>query len=335
MFKKARLKLTAWYLFIIMAVSISFSLIIYRVLLLEVLRFERAQRFRIERRINLFEAPIPANPELIEEVKQRIIFRLFILNAGIFILSGGAGYFLAGKTLSPIQEMVDEQNRFITDASHEFRTPLTSLKSAMEVHLRDKKLTLLAAKKLVSENLKDVDKLQRLSDSLLQLAQYQHSDQKVIFGKIDINRIITAALSKIKYSADKKQIKLKYQGQSIIVTGDKEKLTDLLIILLDNAVKYSHPRQTVTVDARKTDGSLLLSVKDDGIGIDKKDLPFIFDRFYRTDNSRTKKSTDGYGLGLSIAKKIAELHKAEISVDSQLNSGTTFILNLPLQINKQ
>src|SRR3989344_3853916 len=129
MFKSARLTLTAWYLAIIMVISIAFSLMIYRVLLIEVIRFERAQRVRIERRMQFFNSPIPVSLELIEEIKQRLIFRLFMVNIGIMVISGGLGYFLAGRTLKPIKEMVDEQNRFISDASHELRTPLTSLKS--------------------------------------------------------------------------------------------------------------------------------------------------------------------------------------------------------------
>jgi len=156
MFHSARLKLTAWYLLIIMIISAMFSLVIYKVLSNEIERFERVQRFRIERRLETGLRRFPnqiriTNPELIEETKQRILLMLIAINLGILIISGGLGYLLAGRTLKPIKEMVDEQNRFISDASHELRTPLTSLKTAMEVTLRDKNLSLLSAKKTIKK----------------------------------------------------------------------------------------------------------------------------------------------------------------------------------------
>lgn len=130
MFKNARLKLTAWYLLIIMFISIAFSLVIYQGLMNEVHRFSRMQKLRIERIL----PPNPTQPffadeDLITEIQQRIIFGLGIINIIIFLTSGALGYFLAGKTLRPIQEIMEEQNRFISDASHELRTPLTALKS--------------------------------------------------------------------------------------------------------------------------------------------------------------------------------------------------------------
>src|SRR3989338_803664 len=148
-FHYARLKLTAWYLLIIMALSTLFSLVIYNALTAEVDRFERAQRFFIERRLQEGSLPLPPptdgrrlfpfnngepiNPELLAETKQRILLTLILANAGILIVSGGLGYFLAGRTLRPIKDMMDEQNRFITDASHELKTPLTSLRTELEV----------------------------------------------------------------------------------------------------------------------------------------------------------------------------------------------------------
>src|SRR5260370_24376310 len=126
MFQSARLKLTAWYLVLIMAISILFSLVLYRGITQEVDRSLRIQQFRIyqaEHPDALFLAPPPpTDPQVFEEASDRIKLILILINLGIFIVAGGAGYFLAGRTLKPIKEMVDEQNRFITDASHELRT---------------------------------------------------------------------------------------------------------------------------------------------------------------------------------------------------------------------
>lgn len=150
LFHSARIKLTAWYLLIIMLVSLSFSAVVYRVMNMEMDRIERKQKEQLSRRFSQWEEFAPSNfppelipmryisPEDILESKKRLLIILGTIDLGILIISAGAGYFLAGKTLRPIQSMLDDQNRFIADASHELRTPLTALKTEIEVNLRDK-----------------------------------------------------------------------------------------------------------------------------------------------------------------------------------------------------
>lgn len=342
MFLKARLKLTAWYLLIIMSVSIMFSGVIYEALTNEFERFERAQRFRIERRLQegglpqadmrfrLFSAPILTNSELIEETKQRIFIMLVVINSGVLFIAGGLGYFLAGRTLKPIKEMVDEQNRFISDASHELRTPLTSLKSAFEVFLREENQTLKEANTLIKESIDEVNKMQSLSESMLQLAQYQVVNGQFHFEKLAIKKVINEAARKIKPLAEKKEVKIIQDIEDLEIEGNKYSLIDLIVILLDNAIKYSFSKNKVIVQAKKTDGLLHISIKDKGIGISKKDLEKIFDRFYRADNVRTKSGSGGYGLGLSIAKKIVDFHRGSMNVESKPGKGSIFTVNLPM-----
>ncbi len=334
MFHSARLKLTAWYLLIIMLVSISFSLVIYNMLHLEVQRFEMAQRFRIERRFIDRGAPPPPvsfrDTDLVKETEQRIALMLVVVNAGILVISGVFGYFLAGRTLKPIMEMVDEQNRFISDASHELRTPLTALKSSMEVHLRDKKLALSDAKNLIAGSIVEVDKLQVLSDSLLQLAQYQKSNHQTKFEKLDVAEAVNEAVKKITPLARKKDIVIAGDITKGEIEGNRYSLEELVVILLDNAIKYSPEKAKVTISAGRSDGNILISIRDKGPGIDKKDLPHIFDRFYRADSTRSKEKVSGYGLGLSIAKQIVEMHRGSISVESEAKKGTTFTVKLPV-----
>ena len=124
MFHSARIKLTGWYLLIIMFISLAFSLVIYSMITREINHFEQAQRFRFEKKLRDFDLPVPPgsniramkilieNPELIEEIKERVAMTLVIINGGILLLAGGLSYFLAGKTLKPIKNMMDEQNRF-------------------------------------------------------------------------------------------------------------------------------------------------------------------------------------------------------------------------------
>jgi two-component system, OmpR family, sensor histidine kinase CiaH len=339
MFHSARLKLTAWYLVIIMTISAMFSIIIYRDLSQEINRFEQIQRNRIERRLvqqQPFPIPPPlptANPELLDETRRRILFMLLMVNSGIFVLAGAMGYVLSGITLKPIKNMVDEQNRFISDASHELKTPLTSLKIAFEVYLREKNPTQQEAKILATESIDEVNKLQSLSDSLLQLAQYEKPREHIEFEKVSLSQIIVSAVKKMKPVADNKNISITSKTPDIFIIGNKYSLIDCLVILLDNAIKYSKEGSNISVSAGKTDATVTISVTDHGIGIAAEDLPHIFDRFFRADSARMKTKAGGYGLGLSIAEKIVHTHKGTIQIKSKVNTGTTVVIRLPVSFS--
>lgn len=341
MFHQTRLKLTAWYLLIIMIISISFSTFIYLGSARELDRILRIQEYRIQHpeiqqrfiQRSIWQSddiPLskPPDPQVISEGRNRIAEELVGINLIIFVFSSLAGYFLAGRTLRPIKNMVDEQNRFVTDASHELNTPLTSLKTSIEVNLRDKKLNLEKSKQVLLSNLEEVNNLQVLSNELIEIAQYQKVNGNFQFKKVDIANIINAAVLKIKPQADKKQIKINTKVEKILVNADGRSLIELFTILLDNAVKYSPEKKNVEVRSINIGSNLKISIKDNGIGIDKKDLPFIFERFYRADKSRTKQQIPGYGLGLSIAKRIVDLHGGTIEVESASSRGTTFTIIL-------
>lgn len=342
-FHYARLKLTAWYLLIIMSIGIIFSVLIFQAWTLEINRFERAQRFFIERRLQEGSLPVPPppdgrrvllfngdqmNPELIAETKQRILLMLIAANSGILVITGGLGYFLAGRTLKPIREMIDEQNRFITDASHELKTPLTALRSEFEVAILDEKtLQLKEAKNLIKSGFEEIVNLQGLAENLLELTQQQKKIGSLEIEDASLLEVMEAALKRVVPLARKRQIAINNQVDDFVLEGETQSLTELFVILLDNAIKYSDKNSEVTLTSGKTDHHIEVAVKDTGIGIDEKDIPHIFDRFYRADKSRSK--TRGYGLGLSIAKKIIETHRGSISVESKINKGSKFIVKLP------
>jgi signal transduction histidine kinase len=334
MFESARYKLTAWYVLIIMIISVGFSVVIFNLVNEEEMRFAVAQRYRIERMYIQDDSPPPPgqpDADLVAEARQRLLLILLGTNGVILVISGVLAFVLAGQTLKPISDMVEEQNQFISDASHELRTPLTSMKSAMEVSLRDKELGIGEAREIISENIEDVDKLQELSDHLLQLAQYQKPDNKIIFEKLFIKNIISGAIKKVTPMAKKKKIMIDSSGvEEGEIRANKYNINDLLVILLDNAIKYSPRGKIVVVSAKRNDGSVVIKVTDEGMGIAEKDLPHIFERFYRADSARSKESVGGYGLGLSIAKKIVDLHRGNISVKSKMNEGTTFTVKLPV-----
>ncbi len=344
MFHSTRLKLTAWYLIIIMAISISFSAFIYFGAAREYDRISRLEQYRVEHpsppgRISQQPFgelnPLPLSPqadsELVEWAKLRVLEALFGINVVILFLSALAGYFLAGRTLRPIKNMIDEQNRFITDASHELNTPLTSLKISIEVNLRDENFNTEKAKAVLRSNLDDVNNLQFLSAELIKLTQYHDQDKNsnLQVEKFYLPDIIQVSVEKVKALAKKKNISITLSVPKIEINGDKRDLTELFIILLDNAIKYSPNKKAVVVGAKKIDSKVRITVKDNGIGIKKEDLPHIFDRFYRADKSRTKQEVVGYGLGLSIAKRIVTLHNGNIVVESEIGKGSTFVVTLP------
>lgn len=341
MFQSARIKLTIWYVIVSMTISLIFSALIYQSLMEEVIRFEETQRRRIERVLGQaefystdglprrFSVRVPINTELIEQAKRRILLMLLALNGGILGLSGTVGYLLAGRTLQPIKRMVGEQNRFVTDASHELRTPLTSLKSAFEVYLRNEKPTLQEARELIQESIVEVDKLHALSNSLLKLSQYQHKSAYVPMRNHTLTSILRAAIKKVEPLAKQKGITIKEQWSDTTVYGDKHRLTELFVILLDNAIKYSFEQKEVMIASKHTDRFVVVSVKDHGVGISPGDLPHIFNRFYRSDSARAKNRMGGYGLGLSIAKNIVGTHNGTITAASSKEKGTVFTVKLP------
>lgn len=219
MFTAAKIKLTLWYLLITMFVSFCFSAVIYRVLTIELDRFANLQRSRMEMKlketnirpdfINKENAEILIVPEheLIEETKYRLFLRLLYVNAVIFIAAGGLGYFLAGRTLAPVQAMHERQKKFVSDASHELRTPLTALRMGTEVALRDAKLSLLEAKQVLKDNIEEVDRLHYLTENLLQLSQYDNNPDEVM-QKISLTKVINRAIKQVSAVAKQKSVKI-------------------------------------------------------------------------------------------------------------------------------
>lgn len=332
MFAQARLKLTAWYLLIIMLVSMVFSIVIYTVINREYSRIGRIQRLKLEHRLPGIQiSPIPfVDPEIIEEARIRLLTVLVLANLGILAAAGFAGYFLAGRTLKPIGDMIDEQNRFITDSSHELRTPLTALKSEIEVNLRDRNLNLKQARRLLESNLEEVNNLQVLSDSLIKSTQLQKFNAISKFSELNLNTVLNLAIKKVAVLAKHKDIHIKNKAKDVNLEGDQQSLVTLFVVLLDNAIKYSPRGKEVSLTSEKKDDAVMISVVNEGIGISGEDLPHLFNRFYRADKSRTKVDASGYGLGLSIAKQIVEKHRGSIEVKSEAGKGSIFSILLPL-----
>lgn len=336
MIKSAAFKLTLWYLGIIMVLSSLFSVALYRESYNQMAENVDHQRMQIKR------LPLPDVLEQrrseflgilddqLDDDRRRLQLRLIILNLGTILIGGGAAYLLARRTLRPIQESMEAQGRFTADASHELRTPLTAMRTEIEVALRDKSLDANEARELLASNLEEIAKLEALSAGLLRLARSGDRLDAAAVTIVSAKDIIGEAVKRFEAAADAKKVKIEVKVGDETVEGDRESLMELVAILTDNAIKYGPKSGTVIITSLAAGGNWRLTVADEGEGIDPTDLPHIFDRFYRADRSRTKSGQiTGYGLGLSIAKRIANLHRGAIAVDSQLGKGTIFKVKIP------
>lgn len=269
----------------------------------------------------------PFDEQLVFEARNRLIASLVILNICILGGAGVAAYFLAGRTLGPIKKAVEDQSRFIGDASHELKTPLTTLRSEIEVYLRSKKKTIAESDAILKSNLEEVIRLQSLTDSLMRLTSLENSTAN--FEKVDLATVIEHAIRSVAAVSKGKKITIKNRSGSVTLHGNTKSLIQLFIILLDNAIKYSKNNTTITVRSKIYGGVAYIDVIDQGIGIPENEREKIFDRFYRVDKSRSSFDIPGYGIGLSIAKEIVAMHKGAVSCTSN-KKGSVFTVELPV-----
>lgn len=332
-FEKAYLKLTFFYVAIIMFLSVIFSIAIYNISAEELstgLNRQTKVLNELPLKVDTMDSKIWPNFEQlrlnqIDESNNRLKINLFYYNLLILFFSSIISYFFAKKTLEPIEEAMSAQDRFTADASHELRTPLAAMRAEIEVNLRDKKLNVDDATKLLRSNLEEIEKLESLSNALLKMASYQQ-EGNLSFLEVSLAEVLVEAYGKVESLASKKSIEFENELQDISIKGDKPSLVELFVILLDNSIKYSPEKSRIAIKLKSQDGKIIVKIKDNGVGIKATDLPYIFNRFYRADTSRSKEKINGYGLGLSIAKRIVELHKGSILVKSIPNKGSEFII---------
>jgi len=325
-------RLTVWYVLIIMVISIGFSSVIYRMTAQQVREGLPPREQFMNDFGNQFGDPYSQRisdlfQDRYEYVTSHLRNTLILLNLSVLIGASLASYFLAKRTLKPIEDALDEQRSFTADASHELRTPLAAMKTEIEVALHGKNSDDHA--QVLSSNLEEIGKLERLSTSLLTLARNENGAHPVQSSPVELRKAVDGAYGRVEALAARKRITIERTGIYGVIHGDESALTDLLVIVLDNAVKYSPERSKVTVHGTVSKRHAMISVTDHGIGIPAADLPHVFRRFYRSDASRSKQKTDGYGLGLSIAKQIIDRHRGSITIDSTEHTGTAVQIVFP------
>lgn len=239
------------------------------------------------------------------------------------------GFFIIITDLSKLRRLEGLQKEFVANVSHELRTPLTSIRMASESlqmgAVNDPKMR----DKFLSNIQREADRLTRLVNELLVLARL---DNKLTLhnSEFDMVELLSDVYTAMKYHADLNDITLvaDFPEDFPSMEGDKDRIQQVLINLTDNAIKCNRKNGSATLYARNVGDNIEIKVVDTGIGIHGIDLDKIFDRFFRVDKSRSR-VTGGTGLGLSIVKDMIEAHHGKIKVESEVNIGTTFTINLP------
>ncbi len=222
-----------------------------------------------------------------------------------------------------------QTRQFSSDASHELRTPLTIIRGEIELALRSEK-TPDEYRAILSSTLEEILRLKSIIDNLLTLGKADHGVYDMKLEEVHLDSLIKDLYDDSEMLAETKHIKVELKKtEPVTIVGDKGRLRQLFLNIVDNAIKYTPDGGHVAISVERQNGTALVEVKDSGIGIPKQDLDKIFDRFYRVDKARSREM-GGTGLGLSIAKWIAELHRGTISVESEMNKGSKFTVRLPI-----
>jgi two-component system phosphate regulon sensor histidine kinase PhoR len=253
--------------------------------------------------------------------------------SAIIILSLVIAFFYTISTIRRQKKYTDIKNDFISNMTHEFKTPISTIALAGEM-LSDTSVSKTPEKlERFTKMIRDENKrLGVLVESILQTAVLDKGDFKLQRTEFDLHEVIQSALEKIHLQVDQKSGKLtaNLSAKKSEVFADKVHITNIVFNLLDNALKYSKEIPDITISTENISEGILLSVQDSGIGISKENAKKVFDQFYRVSTGNVH-NIKGFGLGLSYVKAIVLKHGGQISVESELNKGSTFKIYLPFQ----
>ncbi|NRD79259.1 HAMP domain-containing histidine kinase [Bacillus sp. BRMEA1] len=263
-----------------------------------------------------------------KELLNRLLLIMIIGCVIGIICAVASGFFLARRALVPIKNSWQKQQQFVSDASHELRTPLAVIQAKTDLLFRAPTATIQEKIMDISTISTESRRLSKLVANLLTLARSDSDQIEVKKQPFQLDELLMEIIQHYEEIVS-------YQGKSLRLESpepvkffaDKERIHQLIVILLDNAMKYTNEGGEILLSCLQTHSSIILRVKDNGVGIREEDIPKIFDRFFQSDKSRT--STEGTGLGLSIAKWIIEKHHGKTKVDSKLGVGTTIEMIFP------
>ncbi len=224
------------------------------------------------------------------------------------------------------QEML--RKRLTADVAHELRTPLATVQSHLEAMIDGIWPADQARLKSCHE---EIERIARMVKDLRRLAKYEGEELELHESSFDLGALVRGIALNFEPEFKAKGVALELRTEAEPIRADRDKLSQVAVNLIANALKYTNPGGKVTVETGRTDADLMLKVSDTGIGIALEDLPYIFERFYRADKSRNRLS-GGSGIGLAIVKAIVDAHRGRISVESELGSGTAFTVFFPERV---
>lgn len=224
-----------------------------------------------------------------------------------------------------IKEQENIRKRLTGDISHELKTPLTNIQSHLEAMIdgiwEPTEERLLSVKE-------EAERLSALVSDMQKLNKYDEASIKLKKDNVNISDIICFVIFQFSNLAKSKNIKIEYEKKNINLYCDKDKITQALVNILSNAIRYSNEGSTIFIEEKLKDNKVIISIEDQGIGISEEDLKYVFERFYRADKSRTR-ATGGTGIGLTIVKSILSSHGGEVKLESKLGEGSKFTIILP------
>ncbi|MBR2773767.1 MAG: sensor histidine kinase [Selenomonadaceae bacterium] len=266
---------------------------------------------------------------------QKATYAQVVLGFVAVLIASAIGYYMAGRALVPLKEAYDKQKQFAADASHELRTPLAVLMASADLLLADPSIKEPFLRQVLEDLKSEVKKMTNLVSDLLMVARSDNNALKVKIQRLDLTEILKQVIRTMTPIAEKKNIRLAGENfTKVMINADEQRIKQLAIILVDNAIKYTPEDGAVLVRLEKADNArAVFAVMDSGIGIAPEDLDKVFERFYRVDKARSREM-GGNGLGLAIAAEIVKLHDGKISVASKLGEGTKFTVELKANLKK-
>jgi two-component system sensor histidine kinase CiaH len=309
----ARLKLTGIYVGILAIILLGFSVILYQNVAHNLNDASEDDFAGTESHHHFVENTLP-------NVQNEIMFiDLFIL-----VAAAGVSYVLAGYTLRPIQASLEAQKKFSENASHELRTPLAVMKNDAEVLLRNPSPTKDIIHSTLRSNIEEIDRLSNMAADLLALAR-SGSHAVPTTERLDITEIVRTTVGKMHYVAAAKEVSLNsILNNPLRISGYKAGLERILMNLLQNAIEHTPKGGSISVETSQDKSQAIVRVSDTGSGIDQKDLPNVFERFYKGEGAA------GTGLGLSIVKELVNQHQGTVSIESSIGKGTIVTLRFPI-----
>jgi signal transduction histidine kinase len=231
--------------------------------------------------------------------------------------------------IARLDESFQHVNRFSADASHELRTPLTILRGELEAAAQQGQIT-PELRETLGSALEETERLSRIVESLMAISRLDAGEARVELAHFDLAELTSSTTEQMRLLAEDKDIALRCESeQQVRVEGDRARLKQVIVNLVDNAIKYTPAGGLVGVKVSASNGRAVIEVNDNGVGIPSEALPHIFERFYRVDKARSRQM-GGAGLGLSIIKAIVTAHGGQVKVESVEGKGSQFLVELPI-----